>query len=81
MDEQEIIRNFRKGDEINNPPHYNQGSIEVFDFIEDQNLGYCEGNIVKYICRHPHKGNSLQDLKKANWYLSRLIERYESELE
>jgi hypothetical protein len=62
-------------DNVNHPSHYTTGKIEVYDFIEDQKLGYNEGNIVKYICRHPHKGQSLQDLQKANWYLKKLIVR------
>ncbi|MFQ5737366.1 MAG: DUF3310 domain-containing protein, partial [Thermodesulfobacteriota bacterium] len=59
------------------PPHYTQGKIEVIDFIEDQGLGYPDGNVVKYVCRHRHKGTPLADLKKARWYLDRLIKRVE----
>jgi chorismate mutase len=39
------------------------------------------GNIVKYVARAPHKGNELQDLKKARWYLDRLIEQLEARKE
>ena len=60
---------------VENPAHYNQGKIEVIDAIEDWNLDFCEGNVVKYVARHKHKGNSLQDLRKAKWYLERIIER------
>ena len=55
-----------------NPPHYQQGSIEVIDFILDQNFNYLEGNIIKYVSRYKYK-NGLEDLKKAHWYLERLI--------
>jgi hypothetical protein len=60
-------------DMINHPPHYTQGKIEVLDFITDQNLGFHAGNIIKYICRENMKGG-LDDLKKAKFYLERLIE-------
>lgn len=42
-------------DAVDHPAHYNTGSIEVIDFIEDQRLGFHLGNVVKYICRAPHK--------------------------
>ena len=58
---------------INHPPHYNTGRIEVIDFIEDQNLGFHLGNVVKYVCRSRHKGEELYDLGKAMWYLQRYI--------
>ena len=58
---------------VNHPSHYNQGKIEVIDAIEDWSLGFHEGNIVKYVARSSHKGNRLQDLKKALWYIERLI--------
>ena len=55
------------------PQHYQQGNIQVLDFINDQKFTYLEGNIVKYICRYKTK-NGLEDLEKADYYLSRLIE-------
>lgn len=67
----------RKEDVVNHPKHYTTGSIEVIDFIEDQKLGFHLGNVVKYICRSRHKGQELQDLKKARWYLERLIQNKE----
>lgn len=63
-----------QGDAVNHPAHYNQGNIEVIEFIEDQNLEYHEGNAVKYVCRASHKGARIQDLKKAIWYLNRRVE-------
>ena len=69
----------RKELEINHPKHYNKGSIESIDVIEDWKLGYHLGNCVKYICRAPHKGDTLADLKKARWYLTRYIEHYDDQ--
>ena len=62
-------------DMVNHPPHYKAGGIETIDFIEAKALGYHLGNVVKYITRADHKGNKLEDLKKAQWYLSRAIEK------
>lgn len=61
-------------DMVNNPPHYTTGNIEVIDFIEDKQLGYHLGNVVKYISRAEHKGTKIQDLKKAQWYLNRYVQ-------
>lgn len=60
-------------DAVNHPPHYTHGKIEPIDAIEDWKLGFCLGNVVKYIARSYHKGNTLEDLKKARWYLDREI--------
>ena len=62
----------------NHPVHYNVGSIEVIDIIDDWKLGFYEGNIVKYTMRAKYKGKELQDLKKAKWYLDRLIKEIET---
>ena len=56
-----------------NPPHYTHGEIEVIDAIEDWKLGFHEANVVKYVARAKYKGNELQDLKKARYYLDRKI--------
>lgn len=60
-------------DPVNNPPHYTAGGIETIDFIEAKKLGYNLGNVVKYITRSGLKGNRLEDLRKAQWYLTREI--------
>ena len=60
-------------DNVNHPPHYKQGPIEVIEIIEGFELGYRLGNVVKYVLRADHKGNRLEDLKKARWYLDREI--------
>lgn len=60
---------------VENPSHYNSGKIEVIDFIEDQKLGFCLGNVVKYVSRAGKKDSSktIEDLEKAKWYLEREI--------
>lgn len=64
-------------DSVNHPAHYNQGKIEVIDFIEDKHLNFHRGNAVKYIARAGFKDNEIEDLKKAVWYLEREIGRLE----
>ena len=71
--------NQNKKEMVNHPKHYNQGSIEVIDAIEDWGLNFCEGNVVKYVARHRLKNEPLEDLKKARWYLNRLILKLEKE--
>jgi hypothetical protein len=63
-------------DIVNHPRHYTQGKIEVLDFILDQQLPYLAGNVIKYICRYRYKGG-VTDLRKAEFYLRRLIEEEE----
>jgi hypothetical protein len=58
---------------VNHPPHYNFGKLEVIDVLEDWQLGFHEANAIKYIARARHKGNELQDLEKAAWYINRRI--------
>jgi hypothetical protein len=62
-----------QSDPVNHPAHYKVGGIETIDFIEAKKLGYHLGNAVKYISRSDHKGNRLQDLEKAKWYIDRAI--------
>lgn len=64
---------------INHPSHYNDGKIEVIDFIEDKQLNFHRGNAVKYIARAGKKDKSkeVEDLKKAQWYIEREIKRLE----
>lgn len=63
----------KKGETVNHPEHYNTGNIEVIDAIEDWGMGFHDGNAIKYIARAGHKGKELEDLKKARWYIDRLI--------
>ena len=75
-------------DDVNNPKHYTDSKIEVIDYIEDKNLGFCLGNVVKYISRAGKKHSAdktdrekmIQDLRKARWYLDRRIKEIEEEL-
>ena len=62
-----------RADAVNHPAHYKVGGIETIDFIEAKKLGYNLGNVVKYITRSDYKGNKLEDLRKAQWYLTREI--------
>lgn len=70
-------RSYKMKDNIN-PSHYQQGDIEVIDFILDQKMSYIEGNIIKYVCRYKFK-NGLEDLNKAKWYLECLITSQEQQ--
>ena len=69
-------------DNVNHPAHYTFGNIEVIDFIEDKKLGFHLGNAVKYISRAGRKdpARTVEDLRKAAWYLNRQIERLEGSL-
>jgi len=64
-----------KNDPVNRPSHYTDGKIEVIEFIEDKNLGFCLGNAVKYIARAGKKDptKEIEDLNKAKWYIERRI--------
>lgn len=69
-------------DNVNNPDHYNTGSIECIEYLKDNMswegfTGYLEGNCKKYLHRWRYKAKPLEDLKKARWYLDRLIEELE----
>lgn len=66
-----------------NPLHYKSGDIECIDAIKasmttSEFLGYLRGNTIKYIWRYNQKGG-LEDLKKAEWYLRRLILEFETD--
>lgn len=58
--------------------HYKDKAIQPWDFIVSNELGYLEGNVVKYVSRYKEK-NGLEDLKKARHYLDKLIETQEGE--
>lgn len=65
---------------VNHPSHYGgEGNLyEAIKVIEAWELGFNLGNAIKYISRCEKKGNKLEDLKKAAWYLQHEIERIES---
>jgi hypothetical protein len=62
-------------DPVNNPQHYKShpSGIEVIQITE--HLNFCLGNAIKYILRADHKGNAMQDLQKARWYIDRELQR------
>lgn len=64
-------------DAVNHPGHYTSGTIECIDAIQasmpaKEFQGYLKGNVLKYVWRYEHKG-LVQDLEKAEWYLTKLI--------
>jgi len=60
-------------DPVEHPAHYKVGGIETIDFIEAKKLNYNIGNVIKYLTRADYKGNKMEDLRKAQWYLTREI--------
>ena len=64
-------------DPVNHPSHYTYGKIETIDYIEDKGLGFNLGNAVKHISRAGHKYDTIEDQKKAVWYINREISRLE----
>ena len=64
-------------DDVNKPRHYNTGSIECIDAIEESMSshafkGYLKGNCMKYLWRYDYKGKQVEDLQKAGWFLQKL---------
>ena len=73
----------KKSDRVNSPSHYTSGKTEVIDIIEDAvkdapaNIyGMLQSQVLKYMLRVWLKDNPLEDMKKARWYLDRLINHY-----
>lgn len=71
-----------KFDPVEKPQHYNSGGIEAITAIEASMdptafAGYLKGNIMKYMWRYEKKAKPIEDLKKARWYLDRLIKKVE----
>lgn len=67
---------------VNHPAHYTSGGMEVIDIIEAFDLSFCSGNAIKYILRagtkqdyegQDQKQKTIEDLKKAVWYINRRI--------
>jgi len=73
-------KKMEKQDMVNSPAHYNKAGIETIDALEAMLTNgfdyYLQGNIVKYLWRYRYK-NGVEDLKKAQWYLNKLIEVYD----
>lgn len=81
-DDRQIIQS--QFDNVNSPAHYTNGSQEAIDIIEDAiepapsvKAGMLQAQVLKYILRVWLKDNPLEDLKKARWYLNRLIDSLE----
>ena len=75
-----------RDDRVNSPSHYTSGRVEAIDIIEDAvkdaptpGKGVLQSQVLKYVLRVWLKDNPLEDLKKAQWYLSRLIKKLEEE--
>ena len=66
-----------KHDNVNNPKHYNSHPSGVECIQVTEHMTFNLGNVVKYLWRTEHK-NGLEDLKKAQWYLNREVERIEN---
>ena len=67
-----------KSESVNHPVHYGGDTIyETIKVIDAWGLGFSLGNAVKYISRSGKKGEKVQDLKKAIWYINHEIERLE----
>ena len=62
-----------------NGNHYSKLKIQPTQYIIENKLGYIEGNVIKYVSRHRYKDRPLEDLKKAKWYIERLIQNLEKE--
>lgn len=66
-------------DNINNPSHYVMGGIEPIEFIESNDLSFFQWAIIKYVFRYKYK-NGLEDLKKAEFFIKRMIKNEENKL-
>ena len=77
---QEQLADIERREAVDHPDYYKRGGIEAIEAIEAWGLGFNLGNVVKYIARAGRKTkDGLRDLKKAEWYLSREIERMKRE--
>ena len=68
-------------DPVHNPSHYKSGGIEAIDVIEAFELNFRLANVIKYVLRAGRKGDALEDLEKAAWYLDREIDKLETQAE
>lgn len=73
------VPQFKPNNPVDHPNHYTYGRIECIDAIQasmtpDEFRGMLQGNTMKYLWRYHMKGQPVQDLEKAAWYLHKLIE-------
>lgn len=78
------VKTLAPSDPVNHPDHYTTGGIETIDYMEaklssEEFRGYCRGSILKYVSRAGLKDDTLSDLRKAEWYIRRLIATYNKE--
>jgi len=64
----------RNKEQIEYLEHYTKGGIETWDYIVSWDMGYLDGNVIKYVTRYRFKNNPMQDLYKAKQYIEKLIE-------
>lgn len=70
-------------DMVNSPCHYTQGNIECIEALEAATVGktgieaVCVANVIKYLWRYEEK-NGIEDIKKAQWYLNKLLQKVEN---
>lgn len=77
-----ILEKFRE-DDVNNPSHYTSGGIETIDYQKakatpEEFRGHLRLTALKYLSRAGLKDDTLKDLKKAQWYVNRLVEFVET---
>lgn len=70
----------QENDDVERPSHYNTGAVECIEGLEaclsaEEYQGYLRGNAMKYLWRCSYKGSMVKDLKKATWYIERLVEK------
>lgn len=74
-----ILKKYKQvKDMVNNPPHYTRGGIEAIDYMEakatpEEFAGHLRLTALKYLSRTGYKDDALQDLKKAQWYVNKLV--------
>jgi len=80
FDLEDLFEDIDSYDPVNKPAHYNlSGGIECIDYIKqvlgtDGFIAYCHGNMIKYQHRHKYKTDPVEDMKKAQWYLNKMLE-------
>lgn len=71
----ECREHFAPSDPVNHPRHYTAHPSGVECITITEHMGFCIGNSIKYLWRADEKGNAVEDLRKARWYIDREIER------
>ena len=73
-----LLMRIQMANKVDHPDHYNIGTIETIEYLESLGTAedFCSANAIKYISRYKHKGNPLQDLEKAMWYINYLVKKY-----